>query len=386
MGLRATACACVVMAAGAACRNVPATPHTAPDQDAPAVTAAARDAALQSARVWTPPTVPVGLAALAGNPPGPGAFDENDEVSCRFVPETVNGRTPKFHCELPGGDVVKVKYGRSNPEVRAEVAATRLLDALGFGADRMYVVRKVRCFGCPVTPFVALKCLAAIGVERVCFPGGHDFERAVDFEPAVIERRFEGRPIETDAAEGWTWFELDRIDPGAGGSPREDVDALKLLAVFLAHWDNKAENQRLICLPDGDRPDGSCTRPYALIHDLGATFGPHNIDLPNWRANSLWTAARECRVSMRTLPFHGATFPDGQISEEGRRKLLGLLDQLSPDQIRELFVRSGVTSFDAVAAEGRNPDAWVSVFRQKVEQIRAAGPCPSVARLIATRG
>ena len=84
---------------------------------------------------------------------------------------------------------------------------------------------------------------------------------------------------------------------------------------------------------------------------------------------------------MRTLPFHGATFPDDQISEEGRRKLLGLLDQLSPDQIRELFVRSGVTSFDAVAADARNPDAWVSVFRQKLEEIRAAGPCPAAVRL-----
>jgi hypothetical protein len=350
------------------------------------MTAAARDAALHAARVWAPPQVPVPRAALGENPPGPGSFGETDEVACQFVAETVNGRTPKFHCRLPGGDVVKVKYGRSNPEVRAEVAATRLLNALGFGADRMYVVRKVSCFGCPASPFVALKCLEKLGVEPVCFPGGHDFQRAMEFEPAVIERRFDGRPIETDAAEGWAWFELDRVDPNAGGSPPEDVDALRLLAVFLAHWDNKAENQRLVCLPGGDRPDGSCARPFALIHDLGATFGPHNIDLPNWRATPVWTDARECFVSMRTLPFGGATFPDGQISEEGRRKLLGLLDQLSSDQIRELFVRAGVTSFDAVAAEGRDPDAWVSVFRQKLEQIRSAGPCPAAVLLTANRG
>lgn len=40
---------------------------------------------------------------------------------------------------------------------------------------------------------------------------------------------------------------------------------------------------------------------------------------------------------MKALPFGGATFPDAQISEEGRRLLLSLLEQLSDDQIRDLL-------------------------------------------------
>ena len=44
-----------------------------------------------------------------------------------------------------------MKYGRYNGEVYAEVAATRLLWALGFPADRNYPVRVV-CAGCSEDP------------------------------------------------------------------------------------------------------------------------------------------------------------------------------------------------------------------------------------------
>ena len=54
----------------------------------------------------------------------------------------MGGTTPKFDCERPGNDVIRVKYGRGNPELHAEIAATRLLSALGFGADRMFVVKQ----------------------------------------------------------------------------------------------------------------------------------------------------------------------------------------------------------------------------------------------------
>ena len=37
-------------------------------------------------------------------------------------------------------------------------------------------------------------------------------------------------------------------------SHRADLDALRLLARVLAHWDNKSENQRLVCLDGPPRP------------------------------------------------------------------------------------------------------------------------------------
>ncbi len=345
-----------------------------------------RERALRTARVWQPPAVPISKVNFADNMPGGRGFRTSEDVACRFVAEPVGGTTPKFNCERPGGDRIKVKYGASNPELEAEVAASRLLAALGFGADRMYVVHSVRCFGCPPFPFQALKCLADTGLATACFPGGLDYAEAAPFDPAVIERRLEGERIEGDKGKGWAWYELDRIDPRHGGSPRPEVDALRLVAVFLAHWDNKAENQQLVCLPGGQRPDGSCSKPFAAFQDLGATFGPFKLDLRNWRATPIWTDARACRVSMKALPFGGATFPDARISEEGRRLLLSLLEQLGDDQIRDLFAAARVGGFDAVAADSKDPGAWLAAFRDKIRQIREGGPCPPASALSAGAG
>jgi hypothetical protein len=338
-----------------------------------------RDQALAAARVWSSPPVPIGQANLRENPQGPGEFHADQEIICRFTTQEVGGTTPKFYCELPGGEIVKVKYGSANPELRAEAAATRLLIALGFGADRVYVVRRVRCAGCPLFPFQSLKCLQKTRMKSACFAGGINYERVVNFDAAVIERKVEGRRIEGHAGQGWAWFELDKVDPARGGSSAAEVDALRLMAVLLAHWDNKAENQRLVCPPDADSADGTCSRSLAIMQDLGATFGPVKVDLHNWQTYRIWADGATCRVSMKSLPFGGATFPDRQISDAGRLLLLGWLDQLSDQQLRDLFEGSRMTQFDQVSAAARNADAWVRVFKDKVKQIRDGGPCPTAS-------
>jgi hypothetical protein len=338
-----------------------------------------RDAMLAAARVWMPPPVPPDAADLGVNPKGPGGFAADEEVECRLAVEEVGGLTPKFNCQMPDGTIVKVKYGRANAELYAEVLATRLLAALGFGADRMYVIRGVKCAGCPRYPFRALGCLAATGLHWPCFPTGVSFQRVRRFDPVVIERRLEGRKLEAFPDQGWAWYELDLIDPSKGGSPRSEVDAFRLLAAFLAHWDNKAENQRLICPAGNDLPDGGCARPLAMMQDVGSTFGPSKLDLHNWRATPVWADAGTCRVSMQRLPFEGATFPERQISEEGRRFLLRLMERLSARQIEALFTSSRAIAFDTVAVEGRSASAWADAFLDKVRQIRDAGPCTEEA-------
>jgi hypothetical protein len=339
------------------------------------VSARVRAAALERAQVWMAPGTPIDRANLKANPPGDGTFEESDVVECRLVIKAMSGTTPKFDCEQKDGDVIRVKYGRGNPELHAEVATTRLLSALGFGADRMYVVGKVRCSGCPLFPFQALRCLAETGLERACFPRGVNHTGVTEFEHAVIERRLEGRRIESTPDQGWAWYEIDQISASAGGAPRAHVDALKLFAVLIAHWDNKAENQRLICLPGGDLPDGGCTRPLAMIQDLGASFGPVKVDLHNWRSTGVWTDPRTCAVSMENLPWGGATFPAQRISEEGRLFLLTLLEKLSIRQLEDLFSGARIEHLEGIGAESRQPRAWAAAFQDKIRQIRDAGPC-----------
>ena len=60
-------------------------------------------------------------------------------VTCDYAKRPLRGHSLKFACDAGGGDILRVKFGPTNGEVyNGEVAATRLLWALGFGADRMY--------------------------------------------------------------------------------------------------------------------------------------------------------------------------------------------------------------------------------------------------------
>ena len=376
------AIAVMLGAAGwAGCRQSPSSSEQNPAAQAAPKTANAlvkpdqRAAALRSARVWQNPAVAIGRADLKSNPPGPGAFDDQATIDCRLVVKPMSGTTPKFDCALPDNDVIRVKYGRGNPELHAEIAGTRLLDALGFGADRMYVVQKIRCAGCTAFPFHSLLCLAETGLEQACFPRGINYSNKWSFDYVTIERRLGGRRIEATEDQGWAWYEIDKIDPKAGGSPRAHVDALKLLAVVIAHWDNKAANQRLLCQPGGDLPDGGCSKPYAILQDLGASFGPTKLDLQNWRSLPVWSDPRACRVSMEQLPWGGGTFPEQTISEEGRQFLLSLVSQLSQAQLQDLFTGARVELSESVTAEGRQPAAWAAAFQDKIRQVREAGPC-----------
>ncbi len=336
---------------------------------------AQRDAALAGARVWLAPKVPISSVDFTRNPAGPGAFDAAQDVECTFMPKKAGGTTPKFYCRLPDGDTVKVKYGEPNGEIPSEIVATRLLSALGFPTDRMYRVRSVRCRGCPPLPHQALQCLSEGGPEIVCLQGASE-SRVVAFDHAAIERPFEGRKIESSDDQGWSWYELEKIDPARGGSSLAEVDALRLVAVVITHWDNKAPNQRLVC-PDGkDKPDGSCAQPLAMIQDLGAILGPTRMDLLNWRRVPVWADPRTCHVSMSTLPFNGATFADRRISEAGRQFALKLLRGLSPAQLNSLFESAGVTTFSHVSTEAHQPQAWTDAFLAKVAAIQEAGPCP----------
>jgi hypothetical protein len=365
----------LALAIGCASCTGSTTATAAEEKSSPADSRArARDDALASARVWSAPATPVSQFDFASN--SARGFSIADEVSCRFVVQKLNGRTQKFHCQMPDGRILKIKYGAENAELQAEVAGTRLLRALGFGADDMFVVGAVHCAGCPRFPFQSLQCNEQLGLESICFGGPLGTNGVRTFATAIIEQRFAGEVIESFDDQGWSWYELDNIDPSRGGATRAEIDALRLVAVLLAHWDNKGPNQRLICPSGRELADGRCSAPMAMIQDLGATFGPMRVDLPSWRATPIWRDRSTCTVSMSTLPYAGATFPDRQISEAGRLMLAELLGQLSRKQLRDLFTASRMTVYDRIDAESRSPDAWVKVFLDKVRQIREGGACP----------
>jgi hypothetical protein len=323
--------------------------------------------AIRRAQLWSRTTV--ASMDLKAGPRGADAFAPNETVTCEYtVNKTLGGRSPKFVCKAGPADELKVKYGKSNGEVYAEVAATRLLWALGFGADRMYPVRVV-CRGCPSEPANNGK---ATSGETI-------------FDPAAIERQLDGQVLETKPDSGWAWPELDLVEETAGGAPRSHRDALKLLAVLLQHTDSKPEQQRLICVADervADNDGEPCLHTFMMLDDVGLTFGHANqfnrnsvgsTNFEQWSRAKIWSDAKVCTGDLSKSQT--GTLDHPRISEAGRKFLGDLLVQLTDAQLHDLFE---VSRFPDRTGAGRQAtvDDWVAAFKQKRDQIVNAS-CPN---------
>ena len=334
-----------------------------------------RASLIARAHVWTP--TDVAAMDIKTGPAGPGAFPFLATVSCEYSSKKLGGRSPKFACAIGPKDEAKVKLAGANGEVYAEVAATRLLWALGFGADRMYPVRVI-CHRCPAE---------FGGVEQ------RDGNRL--FDPAVIERKMPGHDF--PAEDGWSWQELETIDEKAGGATRAQRDAKKLLAVFIQHTDSKPEQQRLMCLDEAETEGGkSCACPFMLLNDAGVTFGHANpfnanaigsMNFSEWSRTPVWKDATTC-VGNLPKSLTGA-LDNPVIGEDGRRFLADLLGRLSDSQLHDLFEvsrgnlrlqspndpKSGVASIDdwvggCVQAEaGRNQRSSLQLTRARKPEI-----------------
>jgi hypothetical protein len=318
---------------------------------------------LRRAQVWAP--TDVAAMDVAAGPAGKDAFAPDAMVTCAYVEMKPAGSSRKFDCKTADGDTLKVRYGAANGEVEGSVIASRLLWALGFAADREYPVR-VTCLGCPLDPWTHIKAVKGATVV---------------FDPAVIERKPAGEEMKSDDGAGWAWTELSLLDEQAGGAPRAQRDALVLLAVFMQHTDNKADQQRLLCLPGGIDDDGVCEKPFLAIHDVGLTFGHANylnrtatgsVNFQQWSTTPIWRDAKLCEGHMSQSST--GTIDDPIISEAGRAFLANLLSRLTDRQIHDLFAVARVSErhmkengSDTSHAAGA--DDWAAAFKIKRDQI-----------------
>jgi hypothetical protein len=358
-----------------------------PDTKAPSgprtlkkLSVAERQTLLQRAQVWQ--AIDTSSQNLATGPVLPAPLRVGPQATCTFVfpDKRMTGMTPKFLCELKKDDIVKVKYGEKNGEVYAEVAASRLLWALGFKADTMEPTR-VTCNGCPPDPFRT---------------SGEDWQRGSPadgatrvFDPAVIERPVPGNAIEVPGYQGWAWPELETASQRAGGATRAQIDAFKLLAVFIQHSDTKPDQQEIVCAAGRSKDakgNETCGSPWLVIKDLGGTFGKatklnnSKMSLDDWSSVNVWKDPKQCVGDLpRSLT---GTLEDPKISEAGRRFLAERLNRLRDAQIRALFTVSNVMKREETidGADGKKRpvtvDDWVRVFKKKRAEIVSAH-CPA---------
>ena len=336
------------------------------------------------------------LNVLRGTPVK-GAWNllENPTVTCETNDELIgdkgNGKTSKFKCELLNSRIakqgqkpdlaldkknepikIKVKYGKTT-EIFAEVAATRLLEALGFGADRMFFVAKTECYGCGKDPKKDLTSDSSTLLSPQVFTN------------TSIEKKHEGDEIMLDRGanrepkKGWNWKELMALGPTDPIVRKEQMiqrDALRLLSSFLEHTDNKAENQRLVCL--GEKTAAGCGgQTLLMIQDIGIAFGGgvrfippqiNHFSLKKWRDRRFWANASTCQsgigITMTTRMWNP------HISEEGRAFLVKLFDGFTAGtegrkRVGDLF-RAG--HFE-LTGQG-TIEEWVDAFYIRYEQMK----------------
>jgi hypothetical protein len=334
--------------------------HVKPLPPGQALTPEERLEAIRRAGVWSPSNV--AAVDFKAGPHVKGAFAPNQWVTCEYKQKEMGGHSPKFLCETSPGKAVKVKFGPHNAEVFGEVLATRLLWALGFVANHMYPVR-VRCEGCPKDPRA----------------GPAESGAMVEFDPAAIELRLPGRAMETKPDSGWSWSELEDIGPAAPAAERAQRDALKLLAAFIQHTDNKAANQVLFCPKGQEVGQTGCRHPVLMISDLGLTFGnagmlnknEDSVKLASWAQVPVWKDGASCVARLKGSIT--GTFSDPEIHEAGRAFLAGLLVQLREAQIRDLFETARVKRRASDPSSKDSPpgsvDEWVAAFKRKRAEI-----------------
>ena len=361
-----SACTVMMIAAGTTTTTRAGEPGRNPDKETRILDKDTRLRFIQRAHVWLP--TDVAAKDVRRGPSSPyRSIATNVWVSCDYVHEKMSGASPKFMCKLPEGPTVKVRFGGANGEVMGSVLTSRLLWALGFGADRVYPVR-VRCRGCDPDP---KEQQAAGRGEQV-------------FDPATVELAPDGKEIKSEISNGgWGWPELALVDSSKGGAPVAHRDALTLLAALVQHTDSKPEQQRLICL-SGKLHKGRCARPFLFVHDVGLTFGhavttnaanAASVNFVAWSTTPVWKDDRAC-ITHLPKSFTGS-LEDPKIGEAGRRFLASLLARLSDRQLHDLF------EVARVERRSRNPsdvqttlpasvEEWTSAFKHKRAEIARA--------------
>jgi hypothetical protein len=283
-------------------------------------------------------------------------------------------------------DQFKIKYlsppypssdARQN-EVFTEVAATRILWALGFPADHMYSALAANCIGCGADPFGSnLKDNKA---------SLHD--KPVSFRIVAVERLLPMDPIDPGDDETWSWSDAAAFY--ANGWTRQQkvgFDAYRLALAMLTFHNALDSQNRLVCAEwkPGTNPK-VCARPVILVQDVGSTFGkPGGMgnnsrgDFADWQGQRVFANPDRCELK---YPLKN----DPTVLKEAQDLLVRRLDNLDRERVKAIFTAARFQMVDQKqlsrlrhSAAGNAEDAalneWTDAFMQRVAEVRSARNC-----------
>jgi hypothetical protein len=261
---------------------------------------------------------------------GPGGKAHEPGGACKFVSEDMRGTSPKF--EIACGDGVKWK-AKLGVEARPEVAASRLLWAVGYFANEDYFVPVLQVEDMP-------------HLRR-----GSRWEKDGAVRDVRLKRHIEGEKKIGD----WSWKRSPFTET-------REWYGLRVLMAVMNSWDLKDVNNSIYQV-SGPNPE----QRY-VVSDLGASFGTAGFNpvakgnLEEYR-RSKWIGARSGGFVDFNVPAalgigwaidlaeikrrHDLLWIGHHIPVEHARWMGSLLARLSPDQLRDAFRAAGYTPAEA---------------------------------------
>jgi hypothetical protein len=262
-------------------------------------------------RLWQDPR-PIAARDLKW---GAGAADCAPKGPFVFVEETSGGSQPKVVVKDQAGVTWDVKFG---PEAHAEVAANRLLWALGYFVEELYFV-----------PSGAITGVTDLGRA----------ENHVAADGMFSKARFRRRdPAQPRMEQGWSF----NSNPFLG---TRELSGLKILMTMISNWDIEGDrNNRILEVATAS---GAPERRY-IVSDLGATFGRMGARNTN---HTKWTLAHyegegfidRVDDDEVELDFDGLEANMQVVARDHARWFSGIVSELTEAQVRQAFETAGAT-------------------------------------------
>ena len=273
---------------------------------------------------------------------GMGSAERAPKPPFTFIEEDVTGTNPKLKVRDANNVEWTVKFAGTEPhknEVHAEVAATRLVWALGYLAEENYFI-----------PSGKIDKVA--GLKRAAEVVGADGT----FQKARFERK---DPALKDTEHTWSF----KANPFVG---TKELSGIKILTAALHHWDLKHDNTSIVQVQRNGRLEA-----WYLFSDLGSTFGkmeglPRVIsgrdrwNLVAYSEEPLVEGVRDGYVHLN----HDGTADIDPVPVEHVKWFASVASQLTPEQVRR--------AFEAAGASAEERDGFTARFLEKLAELQKA--------------
>lgn len=261
---------------------------------------------------------------------GNGAKERAPQPPFTFVEEDTDGTQPKVIVRDAKGREWSAKFG---DEVHSGIAASRIVWALGYGADEMYFVGKGTISG-------------ATGLKTAA--------KAIGPDGSFTKASFRLRDARTERAkERWTFAN----NPFAGS---KELSGLAILMTMITNWDIQGDRNNRI-FENGNED-------IYVVTDLGATFGKMGVLIT---PRSKWNLEDFQKEEFIEKVEHGMVDLDyegyggiNKVPLEHARWFAGLASQLTDKQLEDAFRAAGATPAEI--------EGFAVRMREKITELQKA--------------